>query len=157
MQSVSKPAAQDNSNDSRDNKSPGDNLEDDAEETPEREAEPVVCPPGDLFSATTGEACTATSETNLLTTVSAPVANQATNNSSASTETPAVLQTQEFQEPADSLPAADTNVSEITPDMLTALSANALPTETIPPSIPVVLGIVSGLVLLYAALKFLIL
>ncbi len=52
------------------------------------------------------------------------------------------------------LPANTDILEEITSDMLTATVANALATKNIPKNLPIVLGTVSGLILLSVALKF---
>lgn len=68
MQSVSKPDTEDqgNSNGSRMNVSENNNDT----QTP---TNPVVCPKGDLFSTTTGQACTMTNETNIVTISTSPI------------------------------------------------------------------------------------
>ena len=114
MQSVSKPSIQNDLNISS-----TDTLENTVSQPP---IESVVCPPGDLFNATTGQACSLTNETNLLT-VNTPVISQNTNNSFTPRETSPANPAQE-ETPANDEPR------EIISDTLTAnveKSGNQIP------------------------------
>ncbi len=145
MQSVSKPATENGSNSSGSNSANNTGTP----QTPETPAKPVVCPVGDLFSIITGQACTEfllttefiTITKTLLPASPTPAVNLSLNNSSNKNKT--------------GEPAQDENALEINPDNLTATAINALPAnKTTPKSIPIVLGIVSGAVILYATFKF---
>ena len=137
MQSVEKPVAPDNSN----NNSTQGNISENT--NPITPVAPVVCLKGDLFSAITGQVCTAF------------VATDSTNPLSAKpkinpTPKPKITKTKKAVEP-ESPPNTDT--PEINPNPLSAIAANALPNNSIPQNIPIALGTVSGIILLYAALK----
>ncbi|MDO8659896.1 MAG: prenyltransferase/squalene oxidase repeat-containing protein, partial [Candidatus Parcubacteria bacterium] len=91
--------------------------------------------------------------------VNVPVVQIKSQDKSSIKKTPTVLQIQKPVAVAqDFLP--NETAPEITPNTLTATavnSVNALPTQNMPKSVPIVLGAVSGLVLLYFFAKFFIL
>lgn len=168
MQSVSKPAVSEpinqngsgNSNDSSDNSSSANVSENTNTQTPTK-INPVFCPPGDLFSVTTGQACTAIALTN-----SVPPANS---NGSPQINSPQANLGQarpapEFAPDSTLLTASTISAEEvekvetstledIESDTLAATAINALPIKNIP-IIPIVLGSLSGIILLYVAFKF---
>ena len=119
--------------------------------TPPKAEDPVVCPVGDLFSTVTGQACTAFVETTpivldvplVIQNIDIPSENSANQNSSTTS------QTEEFPEETEEVE----NI-EITPEGLTASVTNAVSSKSIPPAIPIAVGAVSGLALLYFVSKF---
>lgn len=145
MQSVSKPVAQNNSS------------ADAAENTnPQTPASPVVCPKGDLFSATTGQACTTTALIDSTSSINSVQANS----ESTATQTPdTILSNNETNliaanGIASSDLSANIDTPEIIPDTLTATAVKTLPTKTIPHIVPIVLGALLGLALFYLVFKF---
>ena len=119
--------------------------------TPPKAEDPVVCPVGDLFSTATGQACTAFVETTpavldaplVIQNIDTPSVNSANQNSSATS------QTEESPEETEEVE----NI-EITPEGLTASVSNAVPDKSIPKAVPIAVGTVSGLALLYFVSKF---
>ena len=112
---------------------------------PQTPPPPVVCPKGDLFSATTGKACTATLPTEAIDTsqikskiTTTPTLKPETKKSTATT--------------SKNLPTNPKMEKEL-PATLTATAVNALPNKTIPyNTIPIALGILSGIILLLLVL-----
>ncbi|OGI57376.1 hypothetical protein A2640_02145 [Candidatus Nomurabacteria bacterium RIFCSPHIGHO2_01_FULL_36_23] len=142
MQSVPKPAIKNNSNNSSAGISKKTNSQ-----TP---TNPIVCPLGHSFSVTTGQACTTTA---LIDSTSLPQTFLA-NNKFDDKKKSVVSQIQKTATPSD-LPEK-TKTLEIIPETLIATAVNTLPIKNTSQNLPIVLGTVSGLILLYVAFKFLI-
>ncbi|MFA6076814.1 MAG: prenyltransferase/squalene oxidase repeat-containing protein [Candidatus Paceibacterota bacterium] len=143
MQSVSKPETEDRGSSNGSRTSASENNSDTQMPTG-----PVSCPKGDLFSVKTGQACTVIDEKPQIT--QAPVLVRNTNDSSAQKKTSVIS---EIQEPADSLP----QTTEIIPNTLTAAAIDALTTQeqTTPSNtVPIALGALSGIFLLYLSFRF---
>lgn len=135
MRSVPKPANQSGSN----------NSVTDLPENPNPQTltDPVICPSGDLFSVTTGQACTKTT----------PIPDTVTPNSNIAISTPVINIKPSIKK--------TTITPKIIPDTLTASVTNALlpadadpPTERTSHAASIILGALSGIVLLYLAFKF---
>lgn len=147
MQSVSKPAKEDNQNSS------GNSSNSDVVKTPDMQTspapvEPVICPIGDLFSRVTGQACTEFTPT---------VARTVLATSSARTTLAGIAENnQKTAKPAETALDAPTEkiTKAISPETLTGSAAVAVQDSAIPQSFPIILGTASGLVLLCAAFKF---
>lgn len=166
MQSVSKPVSQTNSQSGSNNSSSGrlenTNLNPSTDSTNSPQANsgptatptsPVICPKGDLFSATTGQACTMNAsiedstigpQTSIIPMKREPAKISALKNKKI---TATILQ---------DLPVDTNTLPEIIPNTLVATAINTLPIERIPKSVPIILGTISGLSLLYLAFKFII-
>ena len=149
MQSVSKPSEENEDNNQNDsNDSLTDVPENNNLETSTNPASPVTCTVGDLFSAITGEACTEFTPKNTTNTLMV-------NSETTVIPKPEIKKTKVSQLPT--LEEVETPASEnVGADTLTATVVNAIPTSTNPHTIPIVLGVLSGIVLLYFASKFLI-
>ncbi len=165
MQSVSKPAIQNDDRSGSSNSSPSP-LKNTGMQVL---VKPVICSPGNLFSITTGQLCTATAEP-----VICPIGDlfSTATGESCTTFVPRVIPTSSPQEqsapelaPEPTLDSAPTISKEkvevpiqenIGTDALTAAAVNALPIDdaTTSQTIPIVLGIVSGIILLYLGFKF---
>lgn len=140
MQSISKPAAQTNSDHSTSDRSEN--------TTPTTTPEPVPCPAGDLFSRTTGQPCTVVVQTIPVVSpqpVATPKNIQITN----------VKKVTPPESPKDIIITDE--IISVNPDTLTAAAINTLPEDSAPRNtVPIALGVISGIGVLYIVTKLLV-
>jgi hypothetical protein len=139
MQSVSKPADQVSSNNPLTTDLPTSNTQTDS----------VICSPGDLFSVTTGQSCSTTILAN-------PISQFPVNPETPKKQKHILVLSKNNPdnktENSSDLPM-DTP-KDIVSNALTATAGGALPLSKSAQNIPIILGTLSGLILLYAATKF---
>ena len=149
MQTVPKQTVPSGSNSSLNNSSTNPSTDTTSKNTePQTPANPVICPKGDLFSATTGQACTVIATTAL---INPPQANSK-NKKELPVDNKINLQNG----------ATNKNTNEIISNALSATAINALsaqaglPAKTASHTFLIILGILSGIILLYLLIRFLI-
>ncbi len=154
LQSVSRPETSKSESDSRaSSNSPSENPAETL--NPPTPAEPVTCPEGDLFSTTTGRACTVFTpivvepvlETNI-------IKNPSTRDKPVIQITPDISKDKTVTEET----STEMNGDELGALALTANAGNSLPTSNkVAENLPIVIATAAGAVLLFAVGKFFIL
>ena len=111
----------------------------------------VICPIGNLFSATTGQACTATAP---IDSASLPQANSKI--ITTSTSETVSLKNKTKLSTLNQATSQNSPINEINSKALSATAVNALPDKTASHTFLIVLEILSGIILLYLVIRFLI-